>query len=156
MLEVPVPVVVGRGMLRMAIVTWIAATFPVAAGERLTGRARVLDGDTIVVGGIAVRLKGVAAPEAAHFGSPGGPGGEEAKAYMVELVEKGTVVCDLTRERTHGRRAGYCYVDGQDVAEALTSAGLAWDCPRFSKGRYAKAERVEAPGLPFPSYCQPE
>ena len=39
-------------------------------------------------------------------------------------------VCDLTRERTHGRRVGWCYLDGQDVAEALVRAGLARDCPR--------------------------
>jgi endonuclease YncB( thermonuclease family) len=30
-----------------------------AAGERLAGRARVADGDTISVGGVAVRLRRV-------------------------------------------------------------------------------------------------
>ena len=42
---------------------------------------------------------------------------------MVELVEGQTVVCDLTR-RTHGRRVGWCYIDGQDIAEAL--GGRCW------------------------------
>ena len=70
------------------------------AGERLVGRARVTDGDTLRVGGVAVRLKGLAAPEVAHVGDPGEPGGVEAKAFMVELVEGETVVCDLTQERT--------------------------------------------------------
>ena len=112
----------------------------------------MLDGDTIVVGGIHVRLKGVAAPEVAHFGEPGEPGGEAAKAFMVELVEGETVVCDLTQERTHGRRVGWCYLDGQDIAEALIRAGLARDCPRFSGGRYAAVEaasstRAAVPGL---------
>ena len=27
---------------------------------------------------------------------------------MVELIEGETVVCDLTQERTHGRRVGWC------------------------------------------------
>jgi endonuclease YncB( thermonuclease family) len=125
------------------------------AGERLTGRAHVTDGDTISVGGVAVRLKGVAAPEVAHFGDPGEPGGIEAKAFMVELVEGRVVVCDLTAERTHGRRVGWCYRDGHDIAEALIRAGLARDCPRFSGGRYAVAEPPEAVALPFPSYCVP-
>ena len=74
---------------------------------------------------------------------------------MPELIEGQAVVCDLTRERTHGRRVGRCYVYGQDIAEALISAGLARDCPRFSGGQYAAAETAEARELPFPSYCRP-
>jgi micrococcal nuclease len=100
----------------------------------------VLDGDTFSVGGITVRLKGVAAPEVEHFGEAGDPCDVEAKAFMVELV---------------GRRVGRCYVDGQDVAEALIRAGLARDCPRFSGGRYAAVEPAAARELRFPSYCSP-
>ena len=121
------------------------------AGPRCAGRARVTDGDTLRVGGVPVRLKGLAAPEVAHGGDGGEPGGSEAKAFMVKLVEGQTVVCDLTRERTHGGRVSWCYLDGQDVAEALIRAGLARDCPRFSGGRrYAAAERPAArkPTLP--------
>jgi endonuclease YncB( thermonuclease family) len=142
-------------MFRVACVALILLVMPAAAGERLAGRAHVTDGDTIRVGGVAVRLKGVAAPEVAHFGDPGEPGGEQAKAFMVELVEGQIVICDLTQERTHGRRVGWCYRDGQDIAEALIRAGLARDCPRFSGGRYAVAEQPEAVALPFPSYCVP-
>jgi endonuclease YncB( thermonuclease family) len=76
------------------------------------------------------RLKGVAAPEVAHFGEPSEAGGEEAK----KLVEGETVVCDLTQERTHGRRVGWCYRDAQDITAELIAPGLARDCPRFSSG----------------------
>ena len=72
---------------------------------------------------------------------------------MSELIEGQTVVCDLNRERTHGRRLGWCYVYGQDIADALISAGLEQDCPRFSGGKYAAVETPAALGLPFPSYC---
>ena len=54
-----------------------------------------------------------------------------------------------------GRRVGWCYLDGQDIAEALVKAGLARDCPRFSRGQYAAAETPAARGLPFPGYCRP-
>ena len=110
---------------------------PAVAAERLVGRAHVIDGDTIVVDGIHVRLKGVAAPEVAHAGEVGG---DAARAFMTALIEGQTVVCDLTRERTHGRRVGYCYRDGQDIAAELIKAGLARDCPRYSAGRYAQLE----------------
>ncbi len=46
-----------------AIILAAVLAAPVAAGERLVGRARVTDGDTLRVGGVAVRLKGLAAPE---------------------------------------------------------------------------------------------
>ena len=46
-----------RTLLALAV---LATALPAAAGERLAGRAHVLDGDTIVVDGIHVRLKGVA------------------------------------------------------------------------------------------------
>jgi endonuclease YncB( thermonuclease family) len=106
----------------------------VAAGERLAGRTHVLDGDTIVVSGIHIRLKGVAARKVVHPGADGEPGGEEAKAFMVELPEGQTAVCDLTRERTHGRRVGRCYRDGQDVAKALIKAGPARELPAVQQG----------------------
>ena len=139
-------------MIRLALVALLALSLPAMAGERLAGRAHVLDGDTIVVSGIHVRLKGVAAPEVAHFGEPGEPGGEAAKAFMVELIEGETVVCDLTQERTHGRRVGWCYRDGQDIAEALISgragAGLPAVQRRALRGRRARSStRAAVPGV---------
>jgi endonuclease YncB( thermonuclease family) len=130
-----------------------AVWLPLAGAARaLESLAQVLDDDTIVVDGNQIRLKSFAAPKVAHFGEPGG---EAAKAFMVELVEGQMMVCDLTQERTHRRRVGYCYRDGADIAEALVRAGLARDCPRFSVGRYAPAETAAARELPLPSYCVP-
>jgi hypothetical protein len=40
-----------------------------------------------VVGGIHVRLQGIAAPEMAHFGHPGEAGGAEARDYLKALGE---------------------------------------------------------------------
>ena len=60
-------------MFGLVVALFLALSLPAMAGERLAGRAHVLDGDTIVVSGIHVRLKGVAAPEVAHFGEPGNP-----------------------------------------------------------------------------------
>lgn len=142
-------------MLRAVAGIGLLLTSPAAAGERLAGLAHVLDGDTIVVAGIRVRLKGVAAPEVEHLGESGESGGEAAKAFMAKLVEGEVVVCDLTREDSWGRRVGWCYRDGQDVALVLIRAGLARDCPRFSGGTYAADEQPTAKALPFPAYCVP-
>ena len=86
-----------------AIILAAVLAAPAAAGERLVGRARVTDGDTLRVGGVAVRLKGLAAPEVAHGGDPGEPGGIAANAFMVELVEGQTALGSPSAQPT--RRA---------------------------------------------------
>ena len=125
--------------------------------DTLRGRAEVLDGDTISVEGVHVRLQGVAAPEIAHEGLSikAEAGGEDAAAFLRRLVEGQTVVCDLTGERTDGRQVGVCRLDGRDVAAEVIAAGLARDCPRFSGGRYAGIEPPAAKRLPLPAYCEP-
>jgi endonuclease YncB( thermonuclease family) len=128
---------------------------PAAAGA-LAGRVRVIDDDTIVAIGVHVCLQGVAAPEIAHPGlSEAEPDGEAACAFLRRLAEGRSAACELTRERTHGRRVGVCRMAGLDCGEAVVAAGLARDCPRYSGGRYAAVERPGAAALPLPAYCAP-
>ena len=35
---------------------------------------------------------------------------------------------------------GVCYLNGEDIGEAMVRQGLARDCPRISGGRYGEAE----------------
>ena len=84
-------------MLRALARVGLIIALPAVAGERLTDRAYVLDGDTLAVGGLHARLEGAAAPELAHYDQPGERGGETARAFMVEPVESQTVVCDSPR-----------------------------------------------------------
>jgi endonuclease YncB( thermonuclease family) len=89
-----------------------------AAAERLVGRVRVIDGGALVVGGVHVRLQGVAAPEVAHPGQPHDElGGPEARDFL--QARRPTVVCSLTSERTRGRRVGTGRVDGRDIGGEL-------------------------------------
>src|SRR4051812_39740833 len=128
-----------------------------ASAEAVHGTGRAIDGDTLAVGGVHVRLKGVAAPELAPPGLhiAGGRGGRGGAASVRGLVDGREVACDLTGERTHGRRVGYCSAGGRDVGRAVIAAGLARACPRYST-RYVADERPEAARLPFPGYCRPK
>jgi endonuclease YncB( thermonuclease family) len=109
----------------------------------------VRGGDTIEVSGIPVRLNGLHAPERNE------PGGPEATAWMVSHPRGQTVTCSLTDERTHDRRVGTCANREGDLAQQLIAAGLGRDCRRFSGGRYARYERLEAVRFPLPAYCTP-
>ena len=103
-----------------------------------------------------IRLNGLAAPEGDE------PGGAEATGAMLELVQSRTLRCELDGERTGDRCVGICYLDGTDISEILVHRGLARYCPRYSQGRYAKAEiQAAAAGAtigedyPLPGYCRP-
>ncbi|MBK6744287.1 MAG: thermonuclease family protein [Hydrogenophilales bacterium] len=125
-----------------------------AAKGTIAGHCRVVDGDTIWVdassGNTEVRLQGVAAPE-----DPREPGGKEATAYMRQICEGEQVRCELDGSKTRGREVGICHVEGNDIGAKVIAAGLARDCPRFSKGRYQNLEQSQARHLAFPGYCSP-
>jgi endonuclease YncB( thermonuclease family) len=108
-----------------------------ATRATITGPTRVVDGDTLVVAGTVVRLKGV---DAAELGTPRG---EKAKRVMLALVTS-ELTCHLTGEKTHGREVGYCTTsDGVDVNRAIIAIGAALACPRYDV-RYLRYERADA------------
>lgn len=121
---------------------------PATAQDTLTGTVTyVRDGDTIEVGGVAVRLSGVAAPEIKE------PVGQEAKQFMVRLVAGKAVRCDLNGERSFDRVIGTCFLNEKDIGAAIIAAGLARDCPRYSMGRYDAFNTAASKRLPLPGYC---
>ena len=124
----------------------------------ISGIAGARDGDDVVFGRVAVRLRGIAAPEDRRGAVE--PGGPEATAHLRSLVLDRYVVCYLDGTHARNRPVGVCYVDGLNVNLAQVAAGHARDCPRFSGGAYAEAEaRARAAGrdlsaiYDLPGYC---
>ena len=117
------------------------------AAPTISGSARVIDGDTVVVAGTTIRLKGV---DAAELGTARG---EDARREMVRLVT-GRLTCRLTGEKTHGREVGYCATaDGTDINRAIIAQGAALACPRYDD-RYVPFEQAAAlAAQPRSSYC---
>jgi micrococcal nuclease len=94
-----------------------------ARGSLVAEVTYVRDGDTIEVGGLPIRLQGLAAPEGNE------PGGDEATQAMQALVYGRELRCDLDGQRTYDRCVGICYLEGQDISEVMVRRGLARDCP---------------------------
>lgn len=106
----------------------------------LAGLVRVIDGDTIDVGAIRVRLFGIDAPEMSQTCRK-----KDAKDQG-GLWRCGVWVRDELRKRISGRKAicenrgidrygrviGVCRVDGQDIARELVRDGLAFAYRRYS------------------------
>ncbi len=146
----------------LAVAPGQASGFEAAA--TLTGTARVVDGDGVRFGRVEVRLRGIAAPEDNAVAMA--PGGPAATAALGAMAEGRQVTCRLdgttTGRGTGNRPVAACAVGGTDLGEAMVRAGLARDCPRYSGGLYAEAERAaRAAGrdlsriYALPGYCRP-
>jgi endonuclease YncB( thermonuclease family) len=124
---------------RLALILILVATAVSAAPSprgTLTGKVTyVRDGDTIVVGTMAIRLNGLAAPEGDE------PGGAAAMRAMVEVVEGRTLRCEPDGEQTHDRCVGICYLDGADIAAEMVRRGVARECPRLAAGGTSRQRR---------------
>lgn len=113
-------------------------------GVELAGNVtHVVDGDTIDINGIRIRLSLVDTPER------GQPGFKEAKDYVttVCLGKKGELDVDDGQRRgdQYGREVGVVYCDGLNINEKLMDNHLAkirpefCDVSEFSQENWAKA-----------------
>ena len=101
----------------------------------LRGRCWVIDGDTIVINNIRLRLAGIDAPELDH------PWGQQSKWALVQLCKGQTVTARIKPELSYDRRVAECFLpDGRDLAAELVRSGLALDWPKFSGGKYRHLE----------------
>lgn len=105
----------------------------------ISGRCWVIDGDTIVIDKMHIRLAGIDAPELDH------PWGQQAKWAMVKLCKGQTVTARLKPEMSYDRLVAECFLpDGRDLAAELVRVGLALDWPKFSGGKYRHLEPADA------------
>jgi micrococcal nuclease len=105
----------------------------------ITGRCWVIDGDTIVIDNMHIRLAGIDAPELDH------PWGQQSKWALVKLCKGQTVTARIKPEISYDRVVAECFLpDGRDLAAELVKAGLALDWPKFSGGKYRHLEPADA------------
>ena len=122
----------------LALILASALMTTAAHAAEIKGRARVIDGDTLWVGRIKIRLNGIDAPER------GQPRYRAATQTLQKLVAGKTVVCRLNGDKTYDRYVGVCYVGKYDLAASVIASGNALDCARYSGGRYRKYETKDA------------
>jgi endonuclease YncB( thermonuclease family) len=113
------------------------------ADSSLIGRAKVIDGDTIVVAGELIRLHGIDAPELDQtFLWRGEPVacGTMSLAALEALIAGVKVRCEVVERDRHGRLVAKVFSpNGIDISRRLVSAGWALAYRRYSKD-YVAAE----------------
>lgn len=108
-------------------------------GTVLTGRAYVVDGDTLTIQNTQVRLFGIDAPELDH------PYGKNAKGALLSLCKGYDVRAEIITQDAHGRTVARCSLaDGRDLSAEMVKLGLAIDWAKFSNGAYRS---LELPGV---------
>ena len=132
-----------------------------AAFDRLEGVGRVVDGDTLDVGSVRVRLHGIDAFERNQMcDGPRGPWacGAAATSALKSRVEGRALVCEVRDTDRYGRKVSRCERDGVDVAEALVASGLALAYRRYSPDYIDEetAARAGALGAWNGSFDRPE
>ena len=108
----------------------------VAFDANLSGRARVIDGDTIKVGRVRVRLHGVDAPESAQSCLARGerwPCGQRAARALAGQIGGRTVACNERDRDRYGRIVAVCRYGGRDVNAWLVAQGWALAYRRYSR-----------------------
>lgn len=113
------------------------------SGDTVSGVARVVDGDTLVIQGQRIRFFGVDAPESSQScGSESARWacGQEAGAQLREKIAGAPVVCEGQSRDPYGRLLATCYTaDGEDLNGWMVSQGLAIAYTRYSS-RYAAVQ----------------
>ena len=108
---------------------------PFPLSMTLEGPAYVIDGDTLVVKKIKIRLAGIDAPELDR------PWGQKSKWEMVRICKGHKIRVELTGDTSYDRLVGTCYLpDGTDIGARIVEAGLALDGGYFSEGKYRHLE----------------
>jgi len=140
------------GTLAVALCILVAACTPAASHiTDLTGRASVVDGDTLEMRGERVRLWGVDAFESRQLcqrSSGTYRCGQVAANSLDARLAGRAVSCEpVGRPDRYGRTVARCRVEDQDLGAWLVENGHALDYPRYSQGRYAREQqRAQAAG----------
>lgn len=138
------------GLMRRLIALCTAVLLGVgspAMALELSGRAWVVDGDTLVLGSEMLRLFGIDAPEAGQTCADGAGRyydcGAAAARQLEEMVAGGRIDCTGDERDRYGRLIAVCRREGRDLNREMVAAGWARAFVRYSRA-YAAEESAAA------------
>ena len=106
------------------------------AGD-VTGVARVVDGDTVEVQDVKIRMHGIDAPESKQqCKRPNGDVwacGKQATLALTDKVKSSPIRCEGRDQDRYGRVIAVCYLGGTDLNAWMVSQGWAVSYRRYSE-----------------------
>ncbi|NOV19672.1 thermonuclease family protein [Ensifer adhaerens] len=131
---------------KIALAALLLSPSSAFSSDTISGRASVIDGDTIEIAGKRLRLHGVDAPESWQKCSDGDGGTYRCGKMAANELDRFLAVsrpihCDVIDRDRYQRLVGICFrADGREVNRWLVESGNALDWERYSRGNYAGAE----------------
>ena len=111
--------------------------------DAIAGPARVIDGDTISIGDVRIRLEGIDAPEAGQQCQSPTLGtwncGAAATRELVRLIGRQSVRCESSGTDRYGRMLAVCRIGPLELNAEMVRRGFAWAFTRYSH-RLVKVE----------------
>ena len=125
------PLMAAMGLMILAILAEVQG----GDTNAITGRARVIDGDTLDIGGKRIRLHGIDAPERDQICERAGQQwacGQAATGTLRAKVEDALVSCvEIERDR-YGRIVAVCHGASEDVNATMVRVGMEVAYRRYS------------------------
>lgn len=121
-----------------------------AQAASLQGAARVIDGDTLDLAGVRIRLFGIDAPE--HNQNCTDDKGRKwacgtFATQTLKHLAAGNMTCEeLDRDR-YGRIVARCFMGGRDIGEQMVAQGAAFAYRKYSQDYVAVEARAEKRGV---------
>lgn len=122
-----------------------------ALGPVITGWASVVDGDTLQLDQLKVRLEGIDAPEASQScltaSGHAWPCGLVASRELERLIGRNAVRCENRGFDKYGRLLGICHVGRLELNAEMVRRGHAWAFVKYSQAYVAIEGEARRRGL---------
>ena len=109
---------------------------PPYRAEIISGKANIVDGDTLIIGTTRIRLEGIDAPESDQICLNGAVHrwtcGIEARNRLVGHIGARSVECSPRGLDAYGRTLAVCRADGEDLNKWMVSQGWALAYVKYS------------------------
>jgi len=118
-----------------------------ARADDITGPAKVVDGDTLRIDGIRVRLHGIDAPESRQVCGSSGENwacGHMATLRLQDMTDGQSVTCKGSKQDRYGRKIAVCYVGDLDLNARMVRSGWALAYRRYAKDYIDEEEQAQA------------
>ena len=116
------------------------------SSDKIVGKAKVIDGDTITINSINIRFSGIDAPESFYKGKSQICNllsnnelvncGKISKITLENKIKENIITCIKETVDRYNRVIAECFLNEESLSRYMVRSGYAFDYVKFSKGKF--------------------